>query len=193
MTDEQSAYCEGCGHLSKIGSEHVCEYAADTNRLRGCDVGPGCQHHTEVLFNGFRGVTPRRGGRKPLIDDETARAMYDAGAKDTEIAEKFGVDHVSVANWRKKQGLPSWQSRIRKENSMKRSMEEKEAVVLETEALENPAAGMTAEALADAFDRLGNAWPDCVVLVGDRPVRRVKVSLCFDGEPEPSAKMTLEI
>lgn len=232
MTDEQSAYCEGCEHLSTIGGESVCGYAADTKKLRGCDVGQGCPHHTGKMLNGFRAQTRKRPGAKPLFDDEKARSMYDAGAKDTEIAKEFDVNPVSVANWRKKHGLPSWRSRERQERKMKKKLEitengtelttgrsepcdpcteqEREACrdcgherdcVLDgaqqedTEAgeyLPKERLGMTAEELAYVFERLGAAWPDCVVLVGERPVRRVRVSLCFDGEPEPSAKITLE-
>lgn len=45
--------------------------------------------------------------RKQSWDTETARAMYDAGKSDPEIAKALGISRNTVYHWRFVQNLPS--------------------------------------------------------------------------------------
>lgn len=64
-------------------------------------------------LNGFQtyNQTPERHSK---IDDEKARAMYETGAKDAEIAKAFGVSANTILLWRNQRGLPSKNSRRKK-------------------------------------------------------------------------------
>lgn len=54
------------------------------------------------------GSQEQRGGKgHKIIDDEKAKALYDLGRNDKEIAEAFGITAAPVCAWRKKNGLPS--------------------------------------------------------------------------------------
>lgn len=68
-------------------------------------------------LSSFQTYKPTPSKRRSKIDDEKARAMYETGAKDAEIARAFGVAVNSILYWRKRHGFPSKHSRRKKSDA----------------------------------------------------------------------------
>lgn len=69
--------------------------------------------HLETL--GFDMTEFQRGMRRRVMDYDKAKALYDAGASDAEIAKEFGVKTSTVSSWRIRNNLPNLIDRRRSE------------------------------------------------------------------------------
>lgn len=93
-----------------------CRTDRATMRRRLLDLGvdeselPDKKPSAAPRLNGFQTYKPTP-KRRSKIDDEKARAMYETGAKDAEIARAFGVSANTILWWRNRRGLPSKNSR----------------------------------------------------------------------------------
>ena len=47
---------------------------------------------------------------RPKFDRVLARTLYDQRKLDYQIADKLGISAATVSNWRRSEGLPSWQT-----------------------------------------------------------------------------------
>lgn len=124
MTGKDLKWCKGCAHLSRTSGIPVCNYAYDTGCCRStiCPPGFGCVCHTKfdkaeerrreqrTVFLAPEQFETTRGDYR-RIDKAAARAMYDAGANDREIADRFGCTPGAVRNWRRVYGLETKHAR----------------------------------------------------------------------------------
>lgn len=95
--------CEGCAYAIKLGGEWYCDYLSMTGRRRPCPPGEGCTVRKE-------GDLTKKGSafmKRREWSTEKARALYDQGLSDAEIAEKVGTTPSAVAFWRRGQSLPA--------------------------------------------------------------------------------------
>lgn len=85
--------CAGCVYQVKTGGCLVCDYISITGHRRPCPFGAGCTvKETEV--------TVRNWNKAEAFD------LYQAGARDEEIAAEVGVHRQTVRRWRMEHDLP---------------------------------------------------------------------------------------
>ena len=116
MTKKDLQWCKGCGHLTSMSGSAICNYAGDTGHCRSliCPPGFGCVCHTrfaEIAQQQRERCIESTRCEYKRIDKAVARAMYDSGANDREIADHFGCTSGAVRNWRRAYGLKSKQGR----------------------------------------------------------------------------------
>lgn len=91
-----SGTCNGCIYNRPLcSSSHeatYCAYILITGRRRPCPPGEGC--------------TVKRTGTRRRIDWDAAKAVYDRGGTDREIAQAVECAVISIKKWRKRNGLP---------------------------------------------------------------------------------------
>lgn len=106
MRDEQDERkrpkpCRGCIYAGWTSSwDPCCDYILMTGHMRPCPPGAGC--------------TEKRSAQH-TIDWEAARAAYDGGALDRQIAAAAGCSIAAVRLWRAREGLESNYRRKAKE------------------------------------------------------------------------------
>lgn len=146
-------------------------------------------------LNGFQTYTPTP-KRHPKIDDEKARAMYETGAKDAEIARAFGVSANAILYWRKRHGLPSKHSRRKKTEAVEtkarseEQTEQKFAEILESVDAGKRSVGATTAAEAVPDSGTGEDTEQLLTLVGFRnalvaclPAALNEAELYINGRP----------
>ena len=117
------SYCKGCEHLRTCGAYRCCEYQYDVGHCRPCPAGKGCTEHTRLKEKAEETARKRKwqtappplsSSRPQKLDRKRARALYDSGASDKEIAETYSVSETTVRRWRYENGL------LRKPNNGRR-------------------------------------------------------------------------
>lgn len=127
MTSKDYAYCRTCRYCARnsggvsAATGATCNYILFTGHSRNavCAAGVGCTCHSKFEGGGkkrHKRSLPVGGDAASLgvrtrdyckIDKAEARRMYDEGAKDTEIAQRFSCTSAAVRLWRKAYGLPT--------------------------------------------------------------------------------------
>lgn len=102
--------CRGCIYRAAPTSGYICDYAVITGRSRGCPI-KGC---TRKETRGKRPAGSEFTLSRSRIDETKARALYESGKTDGEIAQELGVTASGVQYWRKRRGLPAKISRGRR-------------------------------------------------------------------------------
>lgn len=99
--------CKGCAYAVRLSLAWCCDYLSLTGHRRPCPPGEACTVRKEAERD------PKKIWRetKPMMrrswDTGKARALYDAGKLDGEIAAELGTTAIAIGAWRRKQGLPS--------------------------------------------------------------------------------------
>lgn len=99
--------CKGCAYAVPLSGEWYCDYLSITGHRRPCPPGEGCTVRVEAekdLKRKWKECLPVKGR---TWDTDRARALYDEGLLDAEIAKEVGITERAVGFWRRTQGLPS--------------------------------------------------------------------------------------
>ncbi len=97
--------CKYCAYGFPVSCGWACDYIGYTGHMRGCDGGDKC-----TKFVSGRDGKPKKGieiaSSRKKIDEAMALRLYKQHLNDAEMGRAMGVASSSVANWRKRRGLP---------------------------------------------------------------------------------------
>lgn len=99
--------CKGCGYAVRLGNEWYCDYLHITGHRRPCPPGKGCTVRTTAGRDTKQGRESNLPIKMREWDTKKARALYDEGLLDGEIAAALGTTSGAVGFWRRSLGLPS--------------------------------------------------------------------------------------
>lgn len=99
--------CEGCVYAACLGGDWYCDYLLTVGRRRPCPPGDACTVRAEAERDPKKKWKEGYSMKARSWDTERARALYDQGRADAEIAAEVGATASAVAFWRRKLGLPA--------------------------------------------------------------------------------------
>lgn len=92
----------------RLGVNRLTPEAKELLRPRNCPFFEAGRRRrlqqTPITLDGSR---PWKAHRHLSFDEDAARAMYEQGANDREIAETVGTSSGVICQWRQRRGLPS--------------------------------------------------------------------------------------
>lgn len=92
----------------RLGVNRLTPEAKELLRPRNCPFFEAGRRRrlqqTPITLDGSR---PWKAHRHLSFDEDAARAMYEQGANDREIAETVGTSSRVICQWRQRRGLPS--------------------------------------------------------------------------------------
>jgi len=94
-----------------------CDYLGVTGHRRPCPPGDGCTVRAEGDRDSKRIWKENAPMKGRSWDTKKARALYDKGLLDGEIAAELGIKETSVGFWRRTQNLPSNRERREKQKT----------------------------------------------------------------------------
>lgn len=99
--------CRGCKYAVCLSGDWCCDYLLRTGHRRPCPSGEGCTVREDAdVLQQRRGVGIVVMTRKDW-DTVQARALYDQGCTDRQIAAELGTSVSAVGYWRRKLHLPA--------------------------------------------------------------------------------------